>query len=453
MKKIAVPLMIIAMLFSAGCDRRSGRIDLLVGDDSLKQFYSIDASSVAMYASPADRKSGKAECRVYEEEYDVFIKMFRVLSDREVREAYLAKGDARFPADFAGKVRAMDDRPFRFGAGGMKPLEGLRVAIDPGHSAGSMEEAIREGKFMSLRGPDGRLIRFHESALNLAAAKALREMLENDGATVMLTREENRQAFPVPFDRWKQGNFRQAVMEKMGERLISKEEADRLLKGAGGERARLKFFNSEYEMPWRARLINAFRPHITVLAHFNAYDDDTGYRSKYLRIKSIMLGNQGRCDEKMKDIEEVVASIAEVKKNFCSAYVPGCFLRGELDAVESRIEFLRLVISPDLENSAIYSKYVVDNFRDYLKVPAAREAYHGAYRAGICKKGVYARNFRMTRLVRGVLCLGEPVLQNNMEEALRLKEIAEGRVPERVVAAARAYRDAVHAYAERYMAE
>jgi hypothetical protein len=451
MKPVFLTAMAVMIMCIAACDRQGGRIDLLVGDDSLRQFFSAEKGSVAMYASPEDKKAGKAECRVYEEEYDIFIKMFRVLNNREIREAYLSKGDARFAPGFIEKIRSLDEAAFRFSPESSLPLEGLRVAIDPGHSAGSMDDAIREGKFMSLVAPDGRRLRFHESALNLATAKALREMLEKDGAVVMLTREDNRQVYPVPFERWARNDFRQAVRDKLKERHISAAEADRLL-GRSGERARLKFFNSEYEMPHRARLINAFHPHITVLAHLDAYDDDTGYRSKYLRIKQIM-DKPGPCNDRMKDIGEVIESVAEIKRDFCTVFVPGCFLRGELGSVESRIEFLRLVISPDLDNSARYSKYVIDNFQDYLGVPAARDAFPGAFRTGIRNNGIYARNFRMTRLVHGTLCLGEPLQQNNMNEALVLAEMSEGRVPERVKNVARAYYDAIRAYVKKYCAD
>ncbi|MBN1497441.1 MAG: N-acetylmuramoyl-L-alanine amidase [Spirochaetes bacterium] len=450
MRNSVVPVIIALALCLTGCDERKGRLKLLMGDDSLKQFFTIDKNSVAMFASQEDKNTGRVECRIYKDEYDVFIRMFRVLDDREIQEAYRTKGDARFTRDFIASVMSKDDPSFMYDARSVKPLEGLRVAIDPGHNAGSMEEAIREGKFMSLQSQDGRVIRFYEAALNLAMAKELREMLENDGATVMLTRERNRQVYPVPFDVWQRRDVRRAVEEKLNEGLVSEEKARLLLRGAD-ERERYRFFNSEYEMPHRARMINAFHPHITVLAHFNAYDDNTGFRSKYLRIKNIA-ARAGSCDKRLKDIEEVIGSIPVVDRNFCCAYVPGCFLRGELDCIESRIEFLRLIISPDLENSARYSKYVVDNFRSYLDLPPARDSFPFSFHTGLCKAGVYARNFRMTRLVRGVLCLGEPVLQNNMEEALRLEEIAAGKVPARVRTAARAYYDAIREYVERHMA-
>jgi hypothetical protein len=443
-RSILIFIVIIAAL-AAGCDKRQGRLKLLTGDESLKEFYSIEPDSVTMYASPGDRKAGRIECRLYEDEYDIFIKMFRVLDYPAIEEAYRAKGASRFRSDFINKIRSLDAKRYRPGLNPAHPLAGLRVAIDPGHSAGSMNEAIRESKYMWIFTPDGRRLKFYESQLNLATARFLKELLEKDGATVMLTRDENRQVFPVPYDQWVRRDFRRAVREKQRDGHITAAEASRLLYYSG-DRGRLKFFNSEYEMPYRARLINEFHPHITVLAHYDANDDDTAYRSKYLRIKEIM-SRPGAGDKRMEDIREVVDSIAELQKNFCTVFIPGCFLGGELDSIESRVEFLRLVVSPDLENSARYSKYVIENFEKILKVPASDESFPGSFHAGFFRDGIYARNFRMTRLVHGTLCLGEPLQQNNLKEAVLLAEISGGTVPERVKAVARAYYRAIRKYA------
>ncbi|MBN2078386.1 MAG: hypothetical protein JW838_05435, partial [Spirochaetes bacterium] len=136
--------------------------------------------------------------------------------------------------------------------------------------------------------------------------------------------------------------------------------------------------------------------------------------------------------------------------NFCTAFVPGCFLRGELASVESRIEFLRLVVSTDLERSIRFSKHVVEHFKKELDVPPSPETFPGSRLVGFRSGGVYARNLRMTRLVRGPLCLGEPLQQNNLDEARRLAEIGKGRMPERVRETARAYHRAIRDYAAGY---
>jgi hypothetical protein len=443
MKRII--LMILApMVMLAGCDKRAVRLDLMVGDDSLNGFFSIEAHSVTMYSSPEDKKAGRIECRIYDDEYDAFIKLFRVLDDKAIKEAYRVKAAARFNEDFLKKINEMDEKRFHPGTEPERPLAGLRIAIDPGHTAGSMKEAKRERKYMLLFTTDGRKITFYESKLNLATAELIKDLLEKGGATVMLTRNSNRQVYPVPFDRWMRQGFHRGVQEKLSDRSISGEEANHLLYRAG-DRERLKFFHSHYEMPYRAKIINDFHPHITLLVHYDANEGEPAYRSKYLRIKEIT-GKPGPCGKRMDDIREVVDTIEETEKNYCSVYVPGCFLRGELDALEARIEFLRLIISPDLDNSIRFSKHVIDNFHRHLEVPVSRESFPTSLPAGFWRIGVYARNFRMTRLVRGTLCLGEPLQQNNMKEALQLEEIAGGTVPDRVKTVAQAYHDAVLEY-------
>lgn len=445
MKKLSCMILTALVIITCGCDKRNGRLKLLDGDASLAGFYSLERDSFTMYASPEDRERGKIECRIFRDEYDIAVKMFRVLDGSSIRDAYLAKGGGRFDPSFMAKISSMDEDPFRAGTDPGRPLAGLRVAIDPGHNAGSMDEAKREGKYMLLFEPGGKRISFYEARLNLATARALKEMLERDGATVMLTRERGRQTYPASFERWVRRDFRRSVREKQREGFITPKEAAKLL-GDTTEKQRYKFFNSEYEMPNRARIINPFRPHITIMVHYNSLGESAGYRKRYGRLLRAMEKPHDSPASRMADLHEALDSSAETDRNFCMAFVPGCFLRGELNTVESRIEFLRLVLSEDLEDSIRLSYDVIENFRELLVVPPAGDRFPGARKARVCRNGVYARNFRMTRLVRGALCLGEPFLQNNLEEAIRLAEISEGRVPERIVLVARAYYLAIREY-------
>lgn len=441
-------LTVIAALLIAGCDSRSRRVKYLVGDDSLHGYFSLEARSVTIYASPEDKRAGRIECRLHDDEYGIFARMFRVLDDDAIEEAYRAKGQSRFSEEFIQKVMSADDGEFRPAGDTARPLAGLRVAIDPGHSAGSMEEAVREGKYILLFTPAGEKLSFYEAALNLATARVLKEMLERDGATVMLTRTQGGQVYPVPFDAWVKRSFRRAVREKERDGFITSATAKRLLTRSS-DRRRLKFFNSEYEMPHRAALINRFRPHVTVLAHYDARDATPDYRTKYLLVKKIAQSPGGAAD-RMKRINEVVDSISALDDNFCTAFVPGCFLRGELASVESRIEFLRLMVSTDLERSIRFSRHVMEHFKKELDLPPSPETFPGSRLVGFRSGGVYARNLRMTRLVRGALCLGEPLQQNNLDEARRLAEIGRGQIPERVRETARAYHGAIRDYAAGY---
>jgi N-acetylmuramoyl-L-alanine amidase len=446
-----IKILICAMLATcaAGCDERAGRISLLAGDPSIDEFISLEADSVTMYASPDDRREGRIECRVYADEYQIFTKMFNALDDASIVESYRSKGSARFTQDFIKKVESRDPgEHFNGETRAGQPLSGMRIAIDPGHSAGTFNEAILENKYMWIYTQDGGQLKFYEAQLNLATAFILKDMLEKDGARVMLTRDSGRQSYPVSFETWSRRYFFRAVRDKLRSGHITDGKARRLLAGAGDE-MRLKFFNSEVEMPYRAKLINTFRPHVTVLVHYDSMDDTTAYRSKYLRIKDIVGKKHAPQSRKLREIEEVVKSVSETDQDYCTVFVPGCFLKGELNSMESRIEFLRLVITPDLDNSIRYSKDVLKNFKKFLTVPPAHGTSIDGKAVGFCSRGLYARNFRMTRLVRGTLCLGEPLLQNNMKEALDLSVITDGTVPDRVKQVAKAYYDAIVEYANK----
>lgn len=443
-------LLVPVIFFLCGCDKRTTRLKYLVGDPSLHDFYSVEPDSVTMYASPEEKKSGSVECRIYSDEYDIFIKMFKVLDDAAIIDAYRSKGAGRFSAEFIAKIKSLDEGRFRPGVSPAKPLEGLRVAIDPGHSAGNIDEAIKEDKYVILFTPGGNKYRFYEARLNLATARELRDLLRAKGAAVMLTRDEERQVYPVPYDLWVRRDFHGTVREKMRERFITPDEANRLLRWVP-PKGILKFFNSEVEMPFRAGLINAFHPHITVLVHYDANDIYTTVRNNSGLVRNALRKRYRSYRERQDEIRDAANAVTATKHECCAVFVPGCFLANELNPVQSRVEFLRLVISSDLDGSVRYSNYVIDNFTRYLGVPLPDSGYPGASLITAGKRGVYARNFRMTRLVHGTLCLGEPLQQNNLKEAPRLAEISEGRVPTRVRDVARAYYDAIRKYASLHL--
>jgi len=433
------------------CDRRSARLDLLACDDSIRDYVSIEPHSVAVYASREDRASGRIECRIYDDEYEIFSRMFACMNEKEIAAAYLAKGSGRFTDSLKERVASCNNGNHRPNTRPNKGriLEGLRIAVDPGHSASNMDEAKRESKYMLIVAPDGRRFSFFEAALNLATARLLKKLLEDDGATVMLTRNENRQVYPIPYEAWRRRYFRRAVMEKVREGHITAAQG-RILLRTGDDRRRLKFFNSEYEMPYRAEAINAFHPHLTIMVHYDASWPPHAPIQKYARLLEVLSKSHSSRDEHMAEIQEVLDSIPLTDRNTSTVFVPGCFLRGEVQTVEDRIALLRLIITSDLDRSIQFAAEVMKAFRSKLDVPAENAHMPASKEVGRCRTGVYARNLRMTRLVWGTLCLGEPLHQNHLAEAERLAVIEKGLIPERVVQVARAYHEAVRAYVRRY---
>jgi N-acetylmuramoyl-L-alanine amidase len=68
--------------------------------------------------------------------------------------------------------------PQKRGQGGSKPLSGIKILLDPGHG----------GKELGAKGPTG----YPEKDINLLVSKLVREQLVAKGATVYMTREEDK---------------------------------------------------------------------------------------------------------------------------------------------------------------------------------------------------------------------------------------------------------------------
>ena len=106
-------------------------------------------------------------------------------------------------------------------------------------------------------------------------------------------------------------------------------------------------------------------------------------------------------------------------------FVAGSFSADELDKPEARIDFLRLLLTDDIENSIEFSKYIVNGLVEKTKVPSALDSC-ALYLKGNCistdVNGVFCRNLALTRMVRGTLCYGESLYQDNINECKALSK-------------------------------
>jgi N-acetylmuramoyl-L-alanine amidase len=146
------------------------------------------------------------------------------------------------------------------------------------------------------------------------------------------------------------------------------------------------------EIRKRAEIINAFHPDLTIIIHFNV-------------------------DEKNKDW------LHPTDKNYCMTFVGGAYEAGEMSDAERRFDFLRLLMTTDLDESTIASGFVAAAFQKYLNVPLATSV-DATYLMEHCvptdKAGVFCRNLSLTRLVQGPLVYGETLYQDNYLECLKL---------------------------------
>lgn len=287
-----------------------------------------------------------------------------------------------------------------------KTLKGARIAIDPGHFGGIFSKL--EQRFVFFPAQKGkRAISFDEGTLTYLTALKLKSLLEIKGATVFLTKDGIGKGCL-------EKNFFEWLQEQAG--LWSGKESL-------SEIWRKKF--NKIDLEARAEAINAFKPDLTIIIHYNA--------SSYIPNKR--------------------AAEQTSNANYNLAFVPGAFAKGDLDSIESRYEFLRLIVTQDCEESIKLSQHITSQFTKQLKVPLIFDTEKDPYEPNLCLKqenGIYARNLFLTRSVHGPLCYGETLIQNNPEEAIRLSTLdsqVEG-IPcsKRVLEVARAYFRGIQEY-------
>lgn len=259
-------------------------------------------------------------------------------------------------------------------------LIGVKVAIDPGHLGGPY--ATLEDRFidipLSLERENP--IKFDEGTLCFLTAVYLKLLLEKEGAIVMLTRGKiGAGVYEDDFFDWLKKNTQ-------------------LWTGEGGSLKKIfgKYYNP-LDLRARAKKINDFAPDLTVVIHYNATE-----------------------------IEGNVPSNHNVSPlNYNMVFVPGAFCHNELADRDSRYEFLRLLVSSDLHASLSLSKAVLDKLGEHLQVPPISKSDGANYlnRVGIkVGEGIYARNLALTRLIHGPVCYGETLIQNNIDECVKLAQ-------------------------------
>lgn len=286
-------------------------------------------------------------------------------------------------------------------------FEGLYVAIDPGHFGGDLESARQEARLVKIAAADlgtKRDIIFHEADLAYCTALFLKQMLEEKGATVMLTRPYGAGAIGEDFTDWlNNGGIIRSANSMLRTNDITTEyhtkllEAYKLRDESNSKRNDLFQFYKFVDFRERARKINEFDPNITLSIHFNAHDDNPFYGDRYLH---------------------------PVKENYNMMFVPGAFIRNELSKPDQKLDFLRLLLSPDIENSINLADLILDEHEKILGVPRRPALAEGSRMSSAVidthHQGVFARNLVLTRMPVGTVVYGESLLQDNITEAVLL---------------------------------
>lgn len=285
------------------------------------------------------------------------------------------------------------------------PLKGIKIALDPGHSAGTLESAKIEGKYVELlqkENPELKEdIKLIESELNFQTASILKTQLEKQGAIVLMTRNKVEEAaMGYTFDYWYNNLFKRHLDSLRTNDLIEKDRYNYFLK--------LKKKNTDYckkvifgklfnplDFQTRAKKINTFQPHLTIVIHYNVDVKNDPWTSPS-------------------------------KLNKTMSFIPGAFMDGELESKEDQFHFLRILFSDQITQSALLSASINNRFNKDCNIPSTTENDSIPYLLDYCintkQKGVYSRNLALTRTLTGILCYAEPLYQDNITESQLLSQ-------------------------------
>ena len=383
----------------------------LMKDTSLQQQFRLTSQGLSIYAPDADT----AELRLSWADLPYWQAAFATWPDEALLSAY-QRGDAR-PAEVP--LAALGPRR-------RDSLRGLRVAIDPGHIAGDSVVAWLEGKFVRMHPTVSRpTIQFFEAQLTLATAWLVRDSLVAAGAEVLLTREQpGIGALGLSYREWKKQRWPQLLdsLVAAGDLTAAQARSWQQRKGEGADKLIMDRFFIPDDLRARARKVNAFRPDLTLIIHYNVDFDNWQRRDS-------------------------ASFLPPGQENYCMAFVPGSFMRGELAKPVDRLAMLRLLLTGDLTESERLAATFVTESERLTGVPAVTASAGLGYLERACipsgSPGVYHRNLSLTRLIRGPLVYGESLCQDHWQESLWLnrRDLPVGPVwaPERVQEVAAAY--------------
>jgi N-acetylmuramoyl-L-alanine amidase len=379
-------------------------------EKALSGYYSIDKDGIKMFASPQDKTNRKAELFVSWDMARHFSDNSKLYTYKEMLEVSFIKGVYNHSTEkYVYGVFA--PRPLT----DPKKLSGYKIAIDPGHIANDFIMGDLEKKHIKIKGDSINGIKdsieIAEGILTFATATLLKEKLEKEGATVFLTRTADKSAFGKTFEQWKKDDLKKAVdsLAKIGELKPSQKQY--FLSKKAKDRDIFRVIFRDLELAKRIELINAFKPDLSVIIHFNVDETNQDW-------------------EKCSD------------KNFNMSFVAGAFMKSDLSNKEKRFEFLRLLITDDLERSIQLSTAIVANFEKTLNVRTAgiRDA---KYLAEGClptdASGVYCRNLQLPRYIHSPVVYGETLYQDNANECRMLNEETDKTKNKRIRQVADAY--------------
>jgi hypothetical protein len=260
-------------------------------------------------------------------------------------------------------------------------LQGLTIALDPGHIGGDYSKM--EGRHFSI----GESPPVKEGNLALTVAKILKKKLVDVGAKVILVREENRpvsacqpQDFLEEVEEWIV-----AKEERRGERFPAEERMEMIK-----DRTEVLFYRVS-EIHARADFINTqVLPDFAFCIHLNAApwpDPD---------------------------------SFELLDRNDYHVLVNGCYMGGELADDQQRFEMIYRLLNGWHKTELLLAENVSRSFSRLTKLPAFSYKGPNALKVGEVK-GVWARNLLANRIYRCPVVFLEPYIANSKDAYERIQ--------------------------------
>lgn len=385
-------------------------------NEGVKNYYSINEKGISIFGSLADKQKNKAEFFIAWEDVEKMKSLYYKIPVREMERLYNHNKDTsihEFISNFEKLAPLVQSPKAKLDKGSDKPLQNIKIAIDPGHISGDIEHARLEGKCLEIKAtPENKLpkdICIMEGKLTFITANLLKQLLEEKGAQVLLTRTEHgKSSFGATFEEWLASDSSGYKNKK-----LSKLELKTVF---------LKKYNN-IDLVNRAKIINDYRPDLTIVIHFNVDEKNTNWKT-------------------------------HTSKNYNMGFITGALWEDDMHSKKNRIQFLRMLISEDYENSCALGSSILEEYQKQLNVPLANREdadYLIEKSTASPVQGLYSRNLALTRIVYGPLFYGETLFQDNFKECQSLDEsnFCNNKTPDRITQIAQAYYNGIIKYLEK----
>lgn len=339
---------------------------------------------------------GKKEFSVYANELEPLSNYFYCSSVKEQQQLMNRKGTKHWTtAQCDSLIKTIHQHTKSGTVSKDSSLKGYRIAIDPGHFSTNLADAQAEQKYLYFLPQNAALnqdtIKLFESLLTFQTAMMVKQKLEEQGATVFLTRTRaDFTSFNCTFQEWIKMKRKKTLDSLFNLGTLTLQKHKHLLTCSTYDLF-WDFFR-DYDLDNRAKKVNAFHPDITLIIHYNVDEKNAPWQ---------------KCTD----------------KNFTMAFIGGGYTSSHLVKPEAKANFMRQLLTNQLNESEKLSATTVSYFNKTLQIPIAR-SNDATYLKENClttsSAGVYCRNLALCRKINSVLVYGESLYQDNTNECKNL---------------------------------